>query len=54
MKSEILCTCFNLTKADILAAIKARNLQTVEEIGDATLAGTVCGACIDKLRETVK
>jgi NAD(P)H-nitrite reductase large subunit len=54
MKTEYVCTCFNLTKEDILFAIKEKGLQTVEEIGEETLAGTVCGACIGDLLAIVK
>jgi NAD(P)H-nitrite reductase large subunit len=32
-------------------AVKSGNLQTVEEIGEDTEAGTNCGACHDDLKD---
>jgi bacterioferritin-associated ferredoxin len=38
-------------KSTIVNAINEQGLQTVEEVGDATEAGTVCGACHDEIQE---
>ena len=48
--NDIICSCLDLTRGDIIAAIKAKNLKTVEEVGEATEAGTVCGACLDDIQ----
>ena len=47
----IICSCLDITKGDILAAIKEKNLKTVEEITEATEAGSACGACLDDIQE---
>jgi NAD(P)H-nitrite reductase large subunit len=47
----IICNCLDITKGDILAAIKEKNLKTVEEITEATEAGSACGGCLDDIQE---
>ena len=42
---EIVCRHLELTKADIVRAIRERQLSTLEEIQDETDAATVCGTC---------
>ena len=49
----IICSCLDITKGDILAAIKEKNLTTVEEITDATEAGSACGACLDDIQDVL-
>ena len=43
-----------ITKGDIIEAIKAGNLVTIDEVGVATEAGTVCGSCHDDIEEILK
>ncbi|NQU33791.1 MAG: (2Fe-2S)-binding protein [Bacteroidetes bacterium] len=50
---EIICNCMQITRGEIIEAIKAGNL-TIEEIGDETEAGTVCGSCHDELEDIIK
>jgi NAD(P)H-nitrite reductase large subunit len=38
-------------KSTIVKAIKEKNLKTVEEVGEETEAGTVCGQCQDDIQE---
>lgn len=42
-KDMLICTCREVYKSTIVNAIKENGLKTVEEVGDATGAGTVCG-----------
>lgn len=42
---EIICNCNRVTRGEIEHAIKTQKLTTVEEVGDATGASQVCGAC---------
>jgi NAD(P)H-nitrite reductase large subunit len=51
---DIICTCNNITKSDILDAIKQKGYSSIEEIQDALDAGTVCGSCIEDIEEILK
>lgn len=52
-ENPVICTCLDLTKNDILKAIKEKGCKTVEELTEAIEAGAVCGSCIDDLQELV-
>jgi NAD(P)H-nitrite reductase large subunit len=41
----LVCSCNNVTKGEIVRAIRARALSTVVEVGNATRAATGCGSC---------
>jgi nitrite reductase (NADH) large subunit len=41
-----ICSCNNVSKAQICDAIRAKNLTSVEEIKLCTKAGTGCGGCL--------
>ncbi len=43
-----------ITKGEIVAAIKSGGLLTIDEVGDETEAGTVCGSCHDDIEEILK
>jgi nitrite reductase (NADH) large subunit len=43
-----------LTKADILKAIREKNLTTFEQIQDETDAGTICGNCTADIEEILE
>lgn len=47
----IICNCNEIRKSVIVKAIKEKGLKTVEEVGDATDAGTVCGQCQDNIQD---
>ena len=51
---DIICNCMQITKGEIVEAIKAGNLTTIDEVGDATEAGTACGSCHDDIEEILK
>jgi len=48
---EIICNCNEITRGEIVKAINDKGLKTVEEVGEATDAGTGCGACQDDIQE---
>ena len=50
MSEEIICNCFQVSKADMVKAIREQGLKTVEEVGDATNAGCGCGGCQDEIQ----
>jgi NifU-like protein len=43
---EIVCECAQVTRGEILEAIRENNIKTVEEIQEITKAGTFCGKCV--------
>lgn len=53
-REEIICNCMNVTKGEIIDAIKANGLTTVEQVSEATGAGTGCGGCVELIEEILK
>jgi bacterioferritin-associated ferredoxin len=50
MKNDrIICTCLDIKQSEIEIAIKEKKLTSIEEVQDATTAGTVCGGCVDDI-----
>lgn len=49
--SDIVCNCMQITKGEIIDAIKTGNLTTIDEVGEELEAGTVCGSCQDDIEE---
>ncbi len=49
--SEIICHCFEVSREEIENAIREKGLKTVEEVGEVTNAGTVCGGCQEQIQE---
>lgn len=47
---DIICTCYDITVKDIKDAY-TNGATTLDEIGEATKAGTLCGACLSDLEE---
>ncbi|MBB5021993.1 (2Fe-2S)-binding protein [Desulfurispira natronophila] len=47
--SETVCHCMDVDRDTIVAAIKDQKLTTVEDVQDATSAGTGCGGCIPEI-----
>lgn len=50
---KIVCNCFSVTNGMIKEAVDA-GASTLEEVQDATGAGTACGACVDDVRRLVE
>ncbi|SDC35486.1 (2Fe-2S)-binding protein [Williamwhitmania taraxaci] len=47
---ELICSCNDIFRSEIVKAIKSKGLKTIEEVGEATSAGTVCGQCHDDIQ----
>lgn len=45
------CSCNNVTKGDILSAIREQNLTTAGQVKNCTKAGTGCGGCFPLVTE---
>jgi bacterioferritin-associated ferredoxin len=46
----VICHCNEIYKSEIVKAIKEKGLKTVEEVGEETTAGTICGECLDDIQ----
>jgi len=51
MEDIEICHCNSIMKSEIVAAIKEKNLKTVEEVQEVTQAGTICGGCIPDIED---
>ena len=49
--SEIICHCFEVSREEIENAIREKGLKTVQEVGEATNAGTGSGGCQEQIQE---
>lgn len=49
-QDEIICNCNEIYRSEIVNAINEKGLKTVEEVGEVTGAGTICGGCIDDIQ----
>lgn len=49
-RDKIVCNCMGVTAGAIKDAIEA-GAGSIEEIQEATGAGTVCGGCLDEVQE---
>lgn len=47
----VICTCLDLCKSDIVAAVKQHGCKSVEDVSDNIEAGAVCGSCVDDIQE---
>ena len=54
MEDDIICSCNQITRGDIINAIKQHGYTTAEEIQDALDAGTVCGSCVSDIEEILE
>ncbi|MGL5821652.1 MAG: (2Fe-2S)-binding protein [Sarcina sp.] len=50
MEDKVICYCLDLKESDIVEAIN-NGAKTLEEIQDATGAGTACGSCIGDIAD---
>ena len=50
---KIVCTCYGISNGKIKEAVD-NGATTLEEVQDATGAGTACGACLDDVERLVK
>lgn len=49
---KIVCNCMSVTNGDIKEAVYS-GASTLEEVQEATGAGTICGGCIDDVQRVV-
>ena len=49
MSDELICTCMDVYKSEIVKAIKEKGLTTLDEVSDETDAGTGCSSCHEEL-----
>lgn len=49
-----ICFCMEVYKSTIVDAIKEQNLKTVEEVTEATQAGSGCGFCEEDIENILK
>lgn len=54
MEDIEICHCNGIMKSEIVQAIKEKGLKSVEEVGEATEAGTICGGCIPDIEDILK
>ena len=50
-RSKIVCGCYAVTEAEIVAAIRGEGLRTVAEVTACTDAGGGCSSCHPAIRE---
>lgn len=50
---KVVCNCLNITNGMIKDAVDA-GASTLEEVQEATGAGTVCGACIEDVEHLIE
>ncbi len=48
----IVCPCLGLTAQDIKDAVE-NGATSFEEVQDVTEVGSICGACIDEVKELI-
>ena len=49
---KIVCNCYSITNGGIKEAVD-NGAITLDEVMEATGAGTICGACVDDLKRLV-
>ncbi|NCB98967.1 MAG: (2Fe-2S)-binding protein [Bacteroidia bacterium] len=54
MEDIEICHCNGIMKSEIVQAIKEKGLKSVEEVGEVTGAGTICGGCIPDIEDILK
>jgi len=51
---KLICLCMEVTEKEIKDAILNKDCDTVEKVGEATGAGTVCGGCIPIIEKIIE
>jgi bacterioferritin-associated ferredoxin len=54
MENRLICICKDVYSEDIEKAVREQNLRTVEEVGEVTGAGTVCGLCQSEVEAIIE
>ena len=50
---KVVCTCFNVTEAEIEHAVKENHLTTIEDVTNFTKAGGACGGCHGEIQKII-
>ena len=50
---KMICHCLDVTEKEIIAAVK-KGSTTLEQVQEATSAGTVCGGCVGEIERIIK
>jgi NifU-like protein len=48
---RLICRCIGVSSTRILKCVREKGLATVQEVGEATLAGTGCSTCQPEIEE---
>ena len=51
--NKVVCNCMNITNGMIKEAVDA-GASTLEEVQEATGAGTICGACVEDVEHLIE
>ena len=51
--NKVVCNCMNITNGMIKEAVDA-GASTLEEVQEATGAGSICGACVEDVEHLVE
>lgn len=51
---EMVCECFEVTDLEIIDAVKANDLESVEDVTHYLKAGGGCGQCLERIQEIVE
>ncbi|NLO71604.1 MAG: (2Fe-2S)-binding protein [Porphyromonadaceae bacterium] len=46
-----ICHCYEVTRGELIKAIRDKELKTLEEVMDETEVGTMCGGCIPDVED---
>ena len=52
--NDIVCNCLQVTRGEIIKAIRTKGLTLVDEVSDETEAGTGCSSCLEDIEEVLK
>ncbi len=52
--NDLVCLHLQLTKADLIKAIREKQLTTFEQLQDETDVSTVCGSCAPDVEEILE
>ncbi len=53
MSGDIICNCFDVSKEEIIKAIKEEEITNIQEVIDETGAGGGCGGCHEAIQEII-
>ncbi len=51
---EMVCECFDVTDLEIIAAVKANDIGTSDDVTNYLKAGGGCGKCLERIEEIIE